>query len=607
MSDRPDAEDSASSTEVATAIERPPRESKPELADDSALAESSAPDRTTRDALDRDQFPQAGAHDATLPPARPSASLGSLGGGTRSSLGGGSLASPAGALDHSEILRTRWFLITGMCIAVVGVIAIPQLPGGYWTTRLFLGGIGVAVLFLLYLLYRTYKPETYHHGEGITFAWFIPAASVTTAVPFFGPFSPVPILLVLGIFFSGMSGTRGIALAVYLACALMQGVTGGLVSFGVIDDPGFIHANYLAREYQVICQMLVQLILLGTFVIARASRRSSLEALSQLEKAVRAVAQREALLEEARAELRRAVGSGRGRFTDQVIGTFQLGDVIGRGAMGEVYQGVDMRDDRPVAVKMLSHASLGNPQHVERFLRELNTAATISSPYVVHVIAVGEQPLPHLVMERLRGRDLGTVLRSRRTLDSERVVEMLRQVGAGITAAAERGIIHRDLKPQNIFHAGSTWKILDFGVSRMAEATDTLTAGHVIGTPAYMAPEQARGDKVDHRTDLYSLAAVAYRSLTGYTLFPGGEVADMLYKVVHSAPRRPTALGTFDPDIDLALAIGLAKDPSNRFATATELADAVEAALAGQLPDPLRERARKLERDGAWASETAKK
>ncbi len=537
----------------------------------------------------------------------PLGTAGSLGGGTASasqtSIGTTLVSSPRAALDHSEILRTRNFCLVGLVIAIGGALVVPQLPGGVAVTRIFLAGIGVAALGLVYLLHRTRTPATFHQGYGTVLGWYIPVIAVCSAVPFFGPFSPVAILLVLGIFVTGLGSNRGTALATYLTCAGVQGLVGVLVIAGTIDDPGFIHAKYLPSAIQLMCQGLIQLVLAGTYVVSRATRSSSLEALSELEKAVRAVSQREALLEEARAELRRALGSGKGRFTDQLIGTFQLGDIIGRGAMGEVYQAVDTRDDRPVAVKMLSQASLGNTQHVQRFLRELQTAAAIDSPNVVRVIAIGEHPLPHLVMERLRGRDLAAILRSRRTLDRERVVELLRQVGAGITAAAAMGVIHRDLKPQNLFLAGATWKILDFGVSRVSATSDTLTAGHVVGTPAYMAPEQARGDTVDHRSDLYSLAAVAYRALTGHPLFRTGALADTLYRVVHTAPRRPTALGTFPRDLDLALAIGLAKDPAARFVTAAELAEAIDAALGGGLPAPLRARGLELDVKGAWAAE----
>ena len=139
---------------------------------------------------------------------------------------------------------------------------------------------------------------------------------------------------------------------------------------------------------------------------------------------------------------------------------------------------------------------------------------------------------------------------------------------------------------------------------------DTLTAGHIVGTPAYMAPEQARGTTVDHRTDLYALAAIAYRVLVAARprRFLGrGELADMLYRVVHTAPRRQGSLCDAPAaDVDLALALGLAKDPANRFATATALVDAIEAALAGTLDDATRERGRALVATGAWAARDAK-
>ena len=512
------------------------------------------------------------------------------------------IGSPHEALLHAEILRTRNFCIVGTAIAIVGLLAIPRMPGGYITTRVLVIGMLIGIAGLAYLYYRTRRPATFYEGYGVALGWYIPVLSAVSSVPYFGPFSPVCIVLVLGIFFNGLGASKRLALATYLTCAAAQGITGALVVFGVIEDTGFILGNNLSFEVQLVGQLLIQMVLLGTFIIARASRASSLAALSELEKAVRAVAQREALLDEARAELRRALGTGRGRFTDQRIGNFLLGDVIGRGAMGEVYQGVDVRDDQQVAVKMLGHSSLGNAQHVQRFLRELQTAAAISSPHVVRVIAVGEHPLPHLVMERLRGRDLATTLRAKRTLEPEPLVELLHHLAEGITAAAKLGIVHRDIKPQNIFQAGATWKILDFGISRVATSTDTLTADHIVGTPAYMAPEQARGDKVDHRADLYSIAAVAYRALTGHQLFASNEIADTVYRVVHAAPQRPSSLAQLPRDVDLALAIGLAKDPADRFATAAELADAIAAALSSALPEPLRERGRKLESRGAYTN-----
>jgi eukaryotic-like serine/threonine-protein kinase len=510
-------------------------------------------------------------------------------------------ATARGALDLSEVRRTRNFCFVGLGIAAAGAIAVPQLPGGVVTTRVFLAGIGCAIAGLLYLLYRARTPETFHQGVGASIGWFIPIVAVTTAVPFFGAMSPAPILLVLGIFFNGLGGTRGVAVATYVSCAVVQGTTGALVGLRVMDDPGFIRPDGLAQKYELMCQVLIQFVLLGTFIIARASRRSSLAALSELEQAVRAVAQREALLDEARAELKRALGSARGRFTEQLIGNYQLGDLIGHGAMGEVYQGVDTRDNQPVAVKMLSRTSLGNTQHVERFLRELQTTTAITSPHVVRVLAIGEDPLPHLVMERLRGRDLSAMLKSRGTLEPEVVIDLVRQVAEGLAAAAAAGIVHRDIKPQNLFQAGPTWKILDFGVARILATTDTLTAGNVVGTPAYMAPEQARGGKVDQRTDVYALAAVSYRALTGHPLFRSENIADTLYQVAHTPPHRPSRRAALKADIDAALAIGLAKRPDDRFATAQELAAAIEAALTTGVSPALRQRAARIA--NAWQGE----
>ncbi|HET9993677.1 MAG TPA: serine/threonine-protein kinase [Kofleriaceae bacterium] len=522
---------------------------------------------------------------------------------SKSSLGGGTtttISSAVDALARDEVLRTRNFCFMGIAIAAGGLAAIPFLPGGYYETRIFIGFILVALVGIAYLLHRTRNPATFHDGPGVAISWYIAALAVNTAVPYFGPFSPAAILLLIGIYFVGLGASRALAIAVYLTAAVTQAVSAGL-AIARIADPGIIRGDYLTIEVQIICQGLIQMVYAATFFIARSSRRASLVTLGELQAAIRGVAQREALLQEAREELRRALGSGRGRFSDQTIGHYRLGDVIGRGAMGEVYDGIDTLTNQPVAVKMLSQTSLGNTHHVQRFLRELKTAASVDSPNVVRVLDIGEEPLPHLVMERLRGRDLSSILREKRVLPPKTVIEILQQVGAGITTAGAAGVIHRDLKPQNVFLADTTWKILDFGVSRLADTGDTLTAGHLIGTPAYMAPEQARGAQVDHRADLYALAAIAYRCLVGHAPLSGGELADLLYRVVHDAPRRPSFLAQLPADVDLALAIGLAKRPDDRFHTAGELAASVAAALEGRLPEPIRARGRALELAGAWA------
>ncbi|HMG25001.1 MAG TPA: serine/threonine-protein kinase, partial [Kofleriaceae bacterium] len=271
------------------------------------------------------------------------------------------------------------------------------------------------------------------------------------------------------------------------------------------------------------------------------------------------------------------------------------------GAMGEVYDASGPAG--PVAIKLLSPSSLGNATHVMRFFRELRTAAAIDAPNVVKVIEIGEHPVPYLVMERLEGRTLSEVLRSRRAMPAADVVELVQHVGAGITAAARAGVVHRDLKPQNVFRHGEIWKILDFGIARAPDQGDTLTGGQVVGTPSYMAPEQATGVGVDHLTDLYALAAIAYRALTGHAPHASGDLAETLYRVVHAAPRRPSDLSPRLPrEVDLVLAIGLAKRPGDRFGSAEALADALGEAFAGRIAPAVRERGTALIRAGGWAS-----
>ena len=506
------------------------------------------------------------------------------------------VGSPVEALEHDEILRTRRFCLIGTIIALCGGLAVVLLPGDPVATLLLVSSVGVAVAAMLFLLMRSRDPVQFRRPT-TALGWFIPAACVTTAIPYFGAFSPAPLVLVLGVYFTGLGRSERVAIAVYATCAGMQALVSILVIAGA-RDTGLVHASGLTTRDQIVIQGLVQLVLAATLVTARMSRRTTLLAVGELERAVRVAAHREALLLEAREELERALRAGRGRFSEQVIAGYTLGKLLGRGAMGEVYEATN--GQATVAIKLLGQTSLSNPNHVLRFLRELRTAATIDSPHVVRVVEVGEVPVPYLVMERLEGHTLAELLRGRRALPSQEILEMVRQVGIGITAAAAAGIVHRDLKPQNVFRDGRTWKILDFGVARALDAGDTLTHGQIVGTPSYMAPEQAAGGTADHRSDLYALAAIAYRALTSTPPYAAGEIAETLYRVVHTVPRRPSDLASLPPDVDLVLAIGLAKDPAHRFQSAGDFSDALTAALFGALPRSVHERGSALMRAGAW-------
>jgi len=179
---------------------------------------------------------------------------------------------------------------------------------------------------------------------------------------------------------------------------------------------------------------------------------------------------------------------------------------------------------------------------------------------------------------------------------------MVEQVALALERARDAEVVHRDLKPHNIFLTDDgTWKVVDFGVAVHADSTGTLTQGAVIGTPAYMAREQAKGEPVDHRADTYALGAVIYRCLTGRVPFTAKDTPALLYAVVHIMPLRPSALALVSPHVEAFLAIAMAKPRDERFQSATELAVAFAAAQAGALPDPLLRRAAVLVRRDPWA------
>jgi serine/threonine-protein kinase len=275
--------------------------------------------------------------------------------------------------------------------------------------------------------------------------------------------------------------------------------------------------------------------------------------------------------------------------------------------MGEVYSAAHVETGQLAAAKLMNQQALEDPRHVARFLREARAIASLDSPHVVRILEACDPTdiVPYFIMERLHGCDLAQHLRSAR-LTISGLDKLTREVGSVLDAAREQGIVHRDLKPQNLFLADRAsgepiWKVLDFGVATLSEHSGTLTQGHVVGTPSYMAPEQACGEQADYRADLYALAAIAYRWLTRRPAFTGKDIPSLLYQVVHTMPPRPSALADLPPDVDAVLAIGLAKDRDRRFDNARELAAALAAASAGSLDPTLRRRGNELQSEHAWS------
>lgn len=540
--------------------------------------------------------------------------------------GSRSLATPAGAtgvdtghttaatsieaLQFDEIQRTRIFLKIIMAVIVLIGGSVFFVRGDPFAKKLVYAAMAIVGVISVGL-HAHLRDESNYDINQITALGLVIAVCAFSGVYFFGAFSPAPALILLGIYFFSLGASFRATLAIYLTCALCQGALGTLIITEVIPDYGTIRADRLEVREQVMVQCIVQLLYFLAFVMARSSRRSTLKAVTELEGAIRAVAQRDALLLEARQDLDRALKiGGAGRFSDQLIGVYRLGVLIGRGGMGEVYEASHTLNNTDAAVKLLHAHVMNNPSHVKRFIRETEAIARLDTDNVVRVLDVGttEGQIPYLAMERLEGHDLAHFLRRKRRLSAGRVVAMVRQVGNGLSAARAADIVHRDIKPQNLFLAEgpdrntkATWKILDFGVSKLGDHGGTLTRGHVVGTPGYMAPEQARGEQVDYRADIYALAAIAYRALTGHPPFSGKDVPTTLYDVVYAMPTRPSDLVPSLPeDLDLALAIGLAKKPEDRFDSGDELADALAAAARSDLDEVLRTLARELIRAHPW-------
>jgi serine/threonine-protein kinase len=539
----------------------------------------------------------ATAAQGTGPPP-PTASLASLTSST--------LTTAADAMRDEEITRTRLFIRMGWVISVATIGVVPFLPAPRVMDAALIGALVLGMIVSFYFHQTFAKPGGYTERGMETLA-IVAVFNSNVAVLYFGALTVAPVILVVGIHFVARTESVGAAKRIWAMSAALHAAMAVVIVSGVVADPGVFASDApVTRVELALGALFVQGMYALAFYTARAFRGASLQSIEQLQHATRLASQREALMAELRADLERALRvGGPGRYTDQTVGGFKLGVVLGRGAMGEVYDATHIGSGEPAAVKLLRRELLTDPTHVARFLREARAAGALASPHVVKLLdtAPDDAPVPYLAMERLHGATLAELLRSDPRLGVADVGELLTQIAAGIDAAAAAGIVHRDLKPQNLFRcdgAHPLWKILDFGVATLAEDAGTLTQGGIVGTPAYMAPEQARGDRVDSRADVYAIAAVAYRCLTARHPFSGSDTPAVLYAVVHRAALRPGALVDVPADVDRWAAIALAKSRSDRFADGAELAAAYTAAVRGELDGKLRKKADALIRALPW-------
>jgi eukaryotic-like serine/threonine-protein kinase len=271
---------------------------------------------------------------------------------------------------------------------------------------------------------------------------------------------------------------------------------------------------------------------------------------------------------------------------------YELGEVLGYGGMSEVHRGLDTRLGRDVAVKVLRADLARDPQFQMRFRREAQNAAALNHPAIVAVYDTGEVqgefgPLPYIVMEYVDGQTLREIVKTQGPMSQQQVIEVMADVCAALDFSHRHNIIHRDVKPANIMinHAGAV-KVMDFGIARaLGEGQNVTQTAAVIGTAQYLSPEQARGEAVDARSDVYAAGCVLFELLTGEPPFTGDTPVAVAYQHVREEPRHPSELNPSIPStLDAIVLKALSKNPLNRYQSAAEMRADLVRVRNGQSP-----------------------
>ena len=479
----------------------------------------------------------------------------------------------------------------------------PKLRIAMAVAQSTLGAVGAWVWF------RARNPANYSRWIFRVFAMVSSFAAVVF-MHYLGVFSPSMVVVVLGLSFFGVSDDRFMVMFCGLFVAISYFVSAALISLRIIPDLGVFSASHVPILARVAMFAMVTFVIVMQIWQSRLSKQTMRDAIERSNAAVKLASAREAQLVEAKENLDAALKAGGGRATGMLAGRFRLEEVVGRGAMGEVYA-ARVEGGPRAAVKLLNIARRDDPDIHRRFLREAEISVRVRGPNLVHCHEVGtaQDGSPYIAMELLEGSDLAAILRDRPVMPLGEVVTLVADVARGLEVLHAATVVHRDLKPQNLFLSTKPrpiWKILDYGVSKITGANATLTEGQLVGTPGYMSPEQAQGQEVDARSDVFALGAVAYRALTGRRPFTGSDTPQLLYQVVYAQPIRPRELMPSIPrDVEHALAIALAKKADDRFTNAVELAMAFADAARGALGPHHQKLAAKILRATPWSRDPA--
>jgi len=269
------------------------------------------------------------------------------------------------------------------------------------------------------------------------------------------------------------------------------------------------------------------------------------------------------------------------------IGRYQIQDCVGFGAMGAVYRAFDPVIKRTLAIKTIRlDIPRNSPQYdsfIKRFYHEARISGTLNHPNIVTLFDIGEEGgSPFLAMEYVAGETIASIIDRGERFDAERVVGLISQVAAAVDYAHSKDVVHRDIKPSNlILSEGDRVKVTDFGIAKLAD-TEMTQSGVLLGTPSYMSPEQAMGEDLDGRSDIFSLGVCAFEMLSGEQPFPGPNVTSILYKLVHVDPIEPSELelhGLVPQKWHEVFNKVLAKRPDDRYQTAAEFVQDLEYCL----------------------------